>query len=81
MKNVEVLDAQLCPTICNPLDCSLPDSSVHGILQAGILQCIVIPFPGDLPKPGMEPRPPTLWQTYYHLKHQGSPDDKYWTHY
>ena len=29
--------AQLCPTLCDPLDCSLPGSSVHGILQARIL--------------------------------------------
>ena len=29
-----VLVAQLCPTLCNPMDCSLPGSSVHGILQA-----------------------------------------------
>ena len=35
--------AQLCPTICDPMDCSLPGSSVHGILQAGILEWVAIP--------------------------------------
>ena len=30
--------AQSCPTLCNPVDCSLPDSSLHGILQARILE-------------------------------------------
>ena len=35
---------QLCPTVCNPIDCSLPGSSVHGILQAGILERVAIPF-------------------------------------
>ena len=30
--------AQLCPTLCDPMDCSLPDSSVHGIFQARILE-------------------------------------------
>ena len=30
--------AQSCLTLCNPMDCSLPDSSVHGILQARILE-------------------------------------------
>ena len=36
--NVEtVLAAQSCPTLCDPMDCSPPDSSVHGILQARIL--------------------------------------------
>ena len=34
--------AQLCPTLCNPMDCSPPGSSVHGIFQAGILECIAI---------------------------------------
>ena len=29
---------QSCPTLCDPIDCSLPGSSVHGILQAGILK-------------------------------------------
>ena len=36
--NVKVLIAQLCLTLCNPMDCSLPGSSVHGILQARILE-------------------------------------------
>ena len=35
--------AQLCLTLSDPMDCSLPDSSVHGILQAGILEGAVIP--------------------------------------
>ena len=30
--------AQLCPTLCDPMDCSLPGSSVHGIFQARILE-------------------------------------------
>jgi len=30
--------AQSCPTLLNPMDCSLPDSSIHGILQARILE-------------------------------------------
>ena len=32
------------PTLCNPMDCSLPDSSVHGILQARILEWVAISF-------------------------------------
>ena len=31
---------QLCLTLCDPMDCSLPGSSVHGILQAGILEWV-----------------------------------------
>ena len=41
---VKVLVAQSCPTPCNPIDCSPPGSSVHGILQARILEWVVIPF-------------------------------------
>ena len=41
---------QLCPTLCNCMNCSLPGSSVHGILQARIRGC---PLSGDLP--GIEP--------------------------
>ena len=39
-----VLITQLCPTSCNPVDCSPPGSSVHGILQVRILQWAAIPF-------------------------------------
>ena len=42
--SVCVLVAQSCPTFCNPLDCSPPGSSVHGIHQARILEWIAIPF-------------------------------------
>ena len=42
--NVKVSVAQLCPTICNPMDCSLPGSSAHGTLQARILEWVAIPF-------------------------------------
>ena len=36
--------AQSCPTLCNPMYCSLPGSSVHGILQAIVLEWIAISF-------------------------------------
>ena len=36
------------------------DYTVHGILQARILEWVAFPFPGDLPNPGNEPRSPTL---------------------
>ena len=47
--------AQSCPTLCNPVDCSLPGFSVHGILQARILEWVTISFSRDLPDPGIEP--------------------------
>ena len=46
--------AQLCPTLCDPMD-----YTVHGILQARILEWVAVPFsrgssqPGDLPNPGI----------------------------
>ena len=43
-------------SLCDPVDCSLPDSSVHGILQARIPEWVAIPFSRDLPDPGIEPR-------------------------
>ena len=39
-----VLVAQSCPTLCDPMDCSPPGSSVHGILQARILERVAITF-------------------------------------
>ena len=36
--STSVLVAQLCPTLCDPTDCSLPGSSVHAVLQARVLK-------------------------------------------
>ena len=44
MKGSEREVAQLCPTLCDPMDCSLPGFSVHGILQARILEWVTITF-------------------------------------
>ena len=41
---VNVLVIQSCPILCNPMDCSLPLSSVHGFLQARILEWVANPF-------------------------------------
>ena len=38
--------AQLCPTLGNPMDCSLPGSSIHGIFQARVLEWGAIAFSG-----------------------------------
>ena len=52
--------AQLCPTLCDPMDCSLPGSSVQGILQARVLQWVSIFFPRRFPDPGIKPGSPAL---------------------
>ena len=49
--------AQLCPTVCNPMDCSLPGSSVHGIFH-GVGYHFLLQ--GGLPAPGIKPESPTL---------------------
>ena len=51
---------QPCPTLCDPLDCSLPGSPVHRILQAQYWSGLPRPPPGDLPDPGIEPESPTF---------------------
>ena len=54
------LVAQSRPTLCFPMDCSPPGSSVHRILQARILDGLPCPPPRDLPKPGICAKSPTL---------------------
>ena len=52
--------AQSCPTLCDPMDCSLSGFAVHGILQARIREWVAISFSRDLPDPGIESGSPTL---------------------
>ena len=49
---VKVLVAQSCLTLCDSMDCSPPGSSVHGIIQARILERLPFPSSRDLLKPG-----------------------------
>ena len=49
-----------CPTLCEPLDCSPPGSSVHGISRHELWSGLPFPSPGDLPDPGIEPGSPAL---------------------
>ena len=51
---------QLCLTLCDPIDCSLPGSSFHGIFQARILEWVAMPSSGDLLSPGTESMSPAL---------------------
>ena len=58
MWKVKVLVTQSCLTLCDPMD--LPGSSVQGISQARILECVVISFSRDILDPGIEPVSPAL---------------------
>ena len=71
---VKVLFAQLCPTFFDPMDCSPPGSSVHGILQAKIREWVANLFS----KGSFQPRDQILVSCItggflYHLSHQGRP--------
>ena len=44
IKKAESEVTQSCLTLCNPMDCSLPRSSVHGIFQARVLEWVAISF-------------------------------------
>ena len=48
------LVVQSCPSLCNPMDYSLPDYSGHGISQANSWSGLPFPSPGNLPDPGIE---------------------------
>ena len=60
-------------SLCDPMDCSLPGSSAHGILQARILEWVGIPSPGDLPDTGMEPGSPAMQADSLPLSYQAFP--------
>ena len=64
-----VLVAHSCPTLCGPVDCSLPGSSVLGILQARILEWVAFPFCGDLPNQGSNPGLPHCRWILYQLSY------------
>ena len=64
------------PTLCNPMDYSLPGSSVCGILQARILKEVAIPFSRNLPDPGIElasPASPVSAGRFFTTEPPGSP--------
>ena len=68
--------AQSCPALSDPMDCSLPGSSVHGISQARILEWVPFPAPEELPDPGIiavSPVSPTLPGRFLTTASPGNP--------
>ena len=55
VSNSQSQKVKSCPTLCEPMDYSLPGSSVHGTFQARILKWVAMPPARDLPDPGIEP--------------------------
>ena len=73
----EVKVAQLCLTLCNPIN-----YTVHGILQARILEWVTFSLlQGNLPNPGIEPRSPTLQVDSLPAEPQGNPRILKWVAY
>ena len=78
---VKVKVAQWCPTLCNPMDCILPGSSVHGLLQARILEWVAIPFCRESPKQELNWGLQHCKWILYQLSHQESPRILEWVAY
>ena len=71
---VKVLVTQSCLSLCTPVNCSLPGSSVHGILQARIVECVAITFSRGSSQPRDRTqvscilgRVFTIWDTLVHV--------------
>ena len=76
------LVAQSCPTLGNPMDCSSPGSSVHGIHQAGILEWVVVLFSRRSSQPRHQTQVSHIaGKFFYPLSHQGSPRILKWVAY
>ena len=69
------LVARLCPTLFDSMDCSPSGSSVHGILQARMLEWVAISFSRGSFQPKIELASPALWVDSLPLSQQGSPID------
>ena len=70
----KVLVAQSCQTLCDPMDCNLAGSSVHGILSGQeYWSGKPLPFSGNLSNPRADPGLLYCRQILYHLSPQGSP--------
>ena len=63
---------QLCLTLCDAMDCSLPGSSVHWISQARMLERVAISFTRGSPDPGIKPVSPALQADSLPLSYLGS---------
>ena len=76
---VKVKVTQSCPTLCDPVDCSLPGSSVLGSLQARVLEWVaVFLLQGIFLTQGSNPHLLHWQEGSFPLSHQGSPRTSYW---
>ena len=70
----EVKVTQLCPTLCDPMHCSLPGSFIHGMFQARVLEWAAISFSrGIFPTQGLNPMSPALQEDALPSEPPGKP--------
>ena len=68
-----------CPTLCNPMNCSPPGSSDHGVSQGEYWSELPLPSPGDLPNAGIKPASPALTGGFFTSELPGKPHcSSYW---
>ena len=76
---VKVLATQSCPTLCNPMHCSPPGSSVHGILQARVpKEWVAVPFPRGVSQPRDWTPSPALQADCSSFEPRGKPSRTQW---
>ena len=73
------LSAQSCPTLCNPMDSSLPGSSVHGFLQVIILEWVAISYSSGSSQPRIEPTSTALAGGFFTPVPPGKPPYYTWS--
>ena len=72
--------AQSCPTQCDPVDCSLPGSSVHGIFQARVLEWGVSTYESEVKLLSRVRLSATPWTVAYQAPlSMGFPRQEYWS--
>ena len=69
--------AQSCPTLWDPMDCSLPGSSVHGLFRQEYWSGLPFLSPGDLPDSGIEPMSPVLADRFFTTEPAGQPNARW----
>ena len=69
------LRAQSCLTLCDPMDCSPPGSSVHGVLQTTRLEWVAISYSRGSSHPGITPTSPALAGSFFTTEPPGTPKE------
>ena len=79
VSKVKVLVTQLCPTLCDSVDCSLPGPLSKGFSREESWSGLPYPPPGNLPEPGSNPGLLSCGQILYHLSYSRSPPEERWS--